>query len=76
MTTENELERNVGYVTNILTKGPNEIGYSLFVLTLKVRIAHDKHNPLGLKDARDAINEAERRGLIRKFEEDTYILNK
>ena len=79
MTTENELERNVRYVINVFEKQPTTVGYSLFDLTLKVRLIHNRENPLGLKDAREAITEAEKRRLIRevatRYFGERYILN-
>ena len=58
----NTLERNVGYVNALVRNKPGE--FDLFELTKHVRLKHSTDNPLGLKDAKDAIAEAERRNLV------------
>ena len=60
--TVSPLERNVGYVVSLVKERTGEL--DLFELTKQTRLRHDTSNPLGLKDARDAITEAEQRGLI------------
>jgi len=61
------LERNVGYVTSVV--GENEGKLTRFDVTLKIRIRHSEQkssdqNPLELWEAKRAVDEAERRGLV------------
>ena len=56
------MERDLGYVVGLVNEKPGE--FDLFELTKQTRLKHDINNPLGLKDAREAITEAEQRGLI------------
>ncbi|MBI2658390.1 hypothetical protein HYX08_06895 [Candidatus Woesearchaeota archaeon] len=58
-----QAERNIGYVVSVVGEQPGEL--TDFDLTLQTRLKHDPLNPLGLKEARDAIAEAKQRGLIR-----------
>ena len=60
--TVSPLERNMGYVVSLVNEKPGEL--DLFELTKETRLKHDSYNPLGFKDARDAIAEAERISLI------------
>ena len=60
-----ELERNVGYVIKTLENKERDY-VNISELTIGTRLAHSREEPLGLKDARDAIAEAKNRGLVRK----------
>jgi len=76
MTTEkNELERNVEYVVKVVERDGSEYGISRWDLIPRVRIEHSKENSLGIPETKEAITEAEKRGLIRKLDE-RYFLNK
>ena len=59
----NPSERNIGYVADIVNEKPGQL--TEFDLTLQTRLRHSTGIPLGLKDATDAIAEAEQKGLIR-----------
>lgn len=61
--TETELKRNIEYVVNLVKENPGKL--DLFELTKQTRLKHDLENPLGLKDAREAIEQAESSGLIK-----------
>ncbi len=58
-----ELKRNIDYVVSLVNEKPGKL--DLFELTKQTRLKHNPNNPLGFKDARDAISEAELKGLIR-----------
>jgi hypothetical protein len=62
MSKDNELERNIEYVTEVVKK--HKLDY--FALIGATRLKHSKLSPLGCEDAQDAIIEAEKRGLIRE----------
>ena len=72
---DNQLERNVEYVTSVIERDGGKYGLSRFDLIPRVRLEHSRENPLGISEARAAIFEAEKRGLIR-FTDDRYILNR
>ncbi len=59
----NPAERNIGYVVSVLNEKPGQLND--FELTLQIRLRHDAENPLGLRDAKDAIAAAKQRNLIR-----------
>ena len=58
------LERNVGYVRDLVKQRPGEL--DITGLITETRLRHDPENPLGIQDAREAIAEAERIRLIYK----------
>ena len=59
----NPSERNIGYVVDIVNEKPGQL--TEFDLTLQTRLRHNTKIPLGLRDAKNAIAEAQQRGLIR-----------
>ena len=59
----NPAERNIGYVVSVVNETPGKLDE--FELTLQTRLKHDPLNPLGLREAKDAIAAAKQRGLIR-----------
>lgn len=62
MTKQNNLERNIGYVLTTVMAHNGEYNYS--TLTRRVRYTHSKTNPLSPDEARQAIDVAQKRGLI------------
>jgi len=60
-----EMKRNIEYVVGLVSEHPKE--FDLFELTKETRLEHQRRTgeePVGLKDARDAIQIAQERGLI------------
>jgi len=55
-------QRNIEYVIGLVNEKPGQL--DLFELTKQTRLRHSHENPLGLKDARDAIQAATQDGLI------------
>ena len=55
-------QRNIEYVMSLVNERPGEL--DLFELTKQTRLKHSRENPLGLKDARNAIETAMQEGLI------------
>jgi hypothetical protein len=65
------LERNIEYVLDAVRENPGE--FDLFQLTIETRLRYDKENPLGLKDARDAIAAAEKDNKIYSQEKYPFL---